>query len=132
MAKKQAYKYRIVYYVGIILTVACLVLAIYHLNLSNNISYSGTKQQQQLISYVLFGVAGGLLCAQLLVAIIGSAKRHSAFGFVQWWVSFAVIIVTIIIFALLPLIFVMWLVEILYDGISNKRSKRIASQQNKI
>lgn len=124
MAKKQEYKYRIVYYIGIILTVASLVLAIYHIGLNDVASYFNTYQQQQMASYVLFGVAGCLFFAQLLLAIIASVKSHSAIGFDQWLVSLAVLIVTVVIVALLPLIFVMWIVEIICDGVRNRREKR--------
>lgn len=123
MAKKQEYKYRIVYYVGIIVTVASLVLAIYHISLNGVASYFATYQQQQTASYVLFGIAGVLFIAQLLLATIASAKSHSAMGFDQWLVSLAVIVVTIVIVALLPLIFVTWIVELICDGISSKRNK---------
>lgn len=123
MAKKQEYKYRIAYYVGIIVTVASLVLAIYHISLNGVASYFATYQQQQTASYVLFGIAGVWFIAQLLLATIASAKRHSAIGFDQWLVSLAVIVVTIVIVALLPLIFVTWIVELICDGISSKRNK---------
>lgn len=132
MAKKSAYKYRIVYYVGIVLTVACLVGAIYHLTLSNVASYFQTMQQQLVTSYVMFGVAGGLCFAQLVFAIIASATNHSAIGFQQWIVSFEVLIVFILIIAVLPLVFVMWIVELICDDISSKRSKRKASQQSQV
>lgn len=101
MNNKSAIRCRVVFYVGIILTVACLVTAICFVG-----SY-------ELVGYVLFGATGGLILTQLLLAaLVTVLKRKSKVnGFAQWLLSLEVLLVVVILVTISPIMFALWIVD---------------------
>ena len=102
MNEKSAIKYRVVFYILMLLTVASLVAAVVMLCCFD-----------PFVSYILFGTAGLLFLTQLLVATFATVfkSKSKVNGFEQWLVSFEVVAVMTLVVAFSPILLIMRLVD---------------------
>ncbi|MCH5153213.1 MAG: hypothetical protein J1F68_04570 [Clostridiales bacterium] len=117
MNSKSAIKYRAVFYIFMILTVASLVTGICLLG-----NYG------DFVSYVLFGAAGAFVLVQLLVATIATTSKgnNHVNGFEQWLVSLEVLTVILLVVALSPILLILWLVDAIQQAhIARNSTKEI-------
>ena len=115
MNTKSAIKYRSVFYIFLLLTVASLVTAICLLG-----KYDNT------VSYILFGSAGVLLLVQLFVATFATAlkRKSNVNGFAQWCVALEVIAVMALVVAFSPILLILLLIDAIHQRRLARKSNR--------